>query len=222
MNRIGDKIKALRNESKMTQKALAKKLGVSESFINEIEMGRKVASESIITRAEKVFGKSLDDIIMYDEEKEEKHTYKPLKVENIDKKKTEEIWDEAFGSILKNIPVYKMDMKTVESNRQLPIVSNKIEGFAQDKVFYLKVEDNDMIGFRIAAGDIAFAHKTKEIENNAINLIEFNDNLIIRQIKIIDKNKLLLISNSGSLRTETVGIKNINVLAKITKVEIML
>lgn len=222
MNRIGDKIKALRNESKMTQKALAKKLGVSEGFINEIEMGRKVANESIISRVEKIFEKSLDDTDMYEEEKEEKHIFEPSKPKNIEKKKTEEIWNEAFGSILKNIPVYKMDMKTVEAFKQLPIISNKIEGFAQDKVFYLKVEDNDMLGLRIGAGDIVFAHKTKEVENNAINLIEYNDNIIIRQIKIIDKNKLLLISNSGNLRTETVGIKDINILAKITKVEIML
>lgn len=222
MNRIGDKIKALRNESKMAQKALAKKLGVSEGFINEIEMGRKVANESIISRVEKIFGKTLDDTDMYEEEKEEKHIFEPAQISNTEKKKTEEIWDEAFGSILKNIPVYKMDMKTVAGFKQMPIISNKIEGFPQDKVFYLKVEDNDMLGLRIGSGDTVFAHKTKEVQNNAINLIEYNDNIIIRQIKIIDKNKLLLISNSGNLRTETVGIKDINILARITKVEIML
>lgn len=222
MNRIGDKIKSLRNENKMSQKTLAKKLGVSESFVNEIEIGRKVANESIIARATKIFGKSLDDINMYEDVKEDETVYKPARLPKTEKKKTEEIWSEAFGSILKNVPVYKMDMKTVDSVKQLPVVSNKIEGFAQDKVFYVKVEDDDMIGFRMAAGDLAFAHKTSEAENNAFNLIKYNDNIIIRQIKIIDKNKLLLISNSKSIRTETVNIKDITVMGKLTKVEIAL
>ena len=48
MSRVGEKIKMAREKSGMPAKVLAKKLGVAEKFINEVEMGRKVAPESFI------------------------------------------------------------------------------------------------------------------------------------------------------------------------------
>lgn len=54
MSRVGEKIKEARLKSGMTQKALAKKLGVAEKYINEVEMGRKVVQESFIDRAAKI------------------------------------------------------------------------------------------------------------------------------------------------------------------------
>ncbi|MEL7597913.1 MAG: S24 family peptidase, partial [Clostridiaceae bacterium] len=75
---------------------------------------------------------------------------------------------------------------------------------------------------RISKGDIAFAHITHEVQNNSICLIEYNGERKIRQIKKLDNTKLLLVSNKGSLRTETVGIKEIKVLVKLDRVEIKL
>ena len=57
MSRVGEKIKEAREKTGLTQKALAKKLGVAEKFINEVETGRRVAQESFIDRAAKVFEK---------------------------------------------------------------------------------------------------------------------------------------------------------------------
>ena len=37
MSRVGERIKEAREKSGMTQKALAKKLGVAEKFVNEVE-----------------------------------------------------------------------------------------------------------------------------------------------------------------------------------------
>lgn len=222
MNRVGTTIKLFRNESKMSQKALAKKLGVSESFINEIEEGRKVVSESIISRVSKIFGKSIDDISIYDDNQEETVTYEAPKVKPEKKKEIAEVWNDAFGSVLKNVPVYNMDMNTAAGFRQMPILSNKIEGFPQDKVFFLKIEDNDMQGFRIHAGDLAFAHISQEVENNAICILQYKENKVIRQIKKLDNNKILLVSNGGSVRTETANVKDVKVIGKLIKVEVIL
>lgn len=226
MNRIGATIRLLRDENKMSQKALAKKLGVSESFINEVEEGRKVVSESIIVRVSKIFGKNIDDISIYDDKQEEVTSYEAPKIKTklkpAEKKEIVEVWDEAFGSILKNVPVYNMDMKTVLAVKQLPIISNKIEGFPQDKVFFLKIEDNDMHGFRIYPGDVAFAHISQEVKNDAICLIQYDKGRVIRQIKKLDNNKILLVSNSGSVRTETANVKDVKVIARLTKLEIIL
>ena len=42
MSRVGDKIKQVRESKAISQKQLGKKIGVSESFINEVEMGKKL------------------------------------------------------------------------------------------------------------------------------------------------------------------------------------
>ena len=68
MSRIGDKIRNARQVKKMTQKQLAKKLGVSEKFINEVEIGKRIANQDIIDRLSKILGKEINDITMSFEE----------------------------------------------------------------------------------------------------------------------------------------------------------
>jgi transcriptional regulator with XRE-family HTH domain len=222
MSRIGEKIKTIRTNVGMSQKQLSKKLGVNEAFINDVECGRKIINQNLIDKISKVLGKDINDITMafeeqvYEEEKDKKYSVEPKK------ESVKEVWNEAFGSVLKNIPIYKYNLQKAVSFKQLPLINNKVEGYAQDKAFYLEIEDDDMMGFRIAKGDLAFAHSTHEIENNAICLVEYGNNRVIRQIKKLDNNKILLISNKGSFRTETVEIKEINVIAKLDRVEIKL
>lgn len=222
MTRVGEKIKSLRDQNGMTQKALGKKLGVSESFVNEIELGRKVANDGLITRISKIFGKELDDVNMYSGEDSEEKNEPVISNKPIKKGEVNEVWNDALSSILKSVPVYKMDIKSVIGTRELPVVSNKIDGYAQDKVFFVAIENDDMAGFRISKGDIVFAHNIHEVENNAICLIDYDNENIIRQIKRIDNAKLLLVSNAISIKTETVNVKAIKVIAKLDRVEIKL
>lgn len=231
MSRAGEKLKEIRMNLGLSQKQLAKKLGVAESFINEVEQGRKILNESLINKLSKLVGKDINDINMSIEEEVSREDVdvkeKNIKVNRINTDKTinneiNDVWNNALSSVLKTIPIYKYNLKDVVGSKQLPVMSNKIEGYAIDKVLYLLIEDDDMIGFRIAKGDIAFAHITHEIENNAICLVEYNSERVIRQIKKLDNNKILLISNKGSLRTETAYIKDVQVIAKLDRLEIKL
>ena len=87
----------------MTQKVLAKKLGVAEKFINEVETGRRIVQESFIDKAAKILNADLNDVSMVVTDEalmEERKTYatvnkKPAKIE------TEEVWNNAFSSVLK-------------------------------------------------------------------------------------------------------------------------
>lgn len=234
MNRVGEKVKKVRIDLGMSQKQLAKKLGVAESFVNEVEQGRRIINEALIDRISKVLGKDLNDITMsleeevYLEEKAMKQTKeyeKPSRIGSSANKNTAEvkdIWNDAFGSVLKTVPVYKYNLKDVVGKKQLPIVSNKVEGYGQDKVLYVEIENDDMIGFRIAKGDTAFGHLVHEAENNSICLIEYNGERVVRQIKKLDSSKVLLVSNKGSLRTETAFIKEVTPLVRLDRVEIKL
>lgn len=234
MSRAGEKLKDIRIKLGLSQKALAKKMGVAESFINEVETGRKILNEAMMNKLSKIAGKDINDISMSIEEE--------TSMENVDLKTNDfrtnrapvdktaikevpavnDVWNNALSSVLKTVPIYKYDLKETVGSRQMPVISNKIEGYALDKVLYLQIEEDDMIGFRISKGDIGFAHLTHEVENNAICLLEINAERVIRQIKKLDNSKVLLISNRNTLKTETAYIKDINVIAKLDRLEIKL
>ena len=181
MSRVGEKLKEARLKSGLTQKALAKKLGVSDKFINEVEIGKRVVQENFIERASKLLNVDLNDISMVvtdealmEERKEEKAREKEKKkVSPKTLGETSEVWTEAFSSVLKKVNIYDYSLHNVLGDKELPNYSGKIEGFPVDKVIYLKVSDNDMSGFRIMKGDLAFGHLVKEVSNNGIFLIEY-------------------------------------------------
>jgi Predicted transcription factor, homolog of eukaryotic MBF1 len=230
LSRVGENIKQLRLQTGISTKVLAKKLGVAESFINELEAGRKVANEALINRISKVLGKDINDIGMSFEEQlhEEDNTMSSFvreskTVKNVPKaKEVQDVWSDAFGSVLKQVPVYDYSLKGILETKLLPVQNNKIEGYSVDKVLYLQIQDDDMSGFRISKGDLAFAHQVTEVTNNAIFLLELNGERVIRQIKKLDNSKVLLISNRSSIRTETAAIKEIKVIAKLERIEIKL
>ena len=222
MRRVGENIKQAREKSGMTVKALAKKLGVADKYLNEVEMGRKVAPESFIDKASKVLISDLNDISMVVTDEalmEEKKTLRELPKKKVE---SSEIWTDAFSSVLRSVPIYNYSLSNKKGSKEMPIHSNKIEDYPQDKVFYLEIEDDEMNGFRMLKGDIAFAHSVKEISNNGIFLIDYKGKRKIRQVKVLGNSKVLLVSNAGSLLTETMELKEMNVIAKLERVEIKL
>lgn len=220
MSRVGERIKEAREKSGMTQKALAKKLGVAEKFVNEVEAGRKIINESLISKVSKVLNTDLNDINMVVTDEELQKELKAEKqVRQTKPAEVNEVWNQAFGSVLKNVPIYDYSLTQVKGYKQLATASNKIDGHTANKVFYLRIENNDMTGYRIQENDLALSYSIKEIENNSICLVEFNGKRVIRQIKKLDNVKALLISNNGSMRTETANIKEIKAIAKLYRIE---
>ena len=222
MSRVGENIKQAREKSGMTVKALAKKLGVAEKYLNEVEIGRKVAPESFIDKAAKVLKADLNDISMVVTDEalmEEKKMLKELPKRNTE---SSEVWTDAFSSVLRSVPIYNYSLSNKKGSKEMPVHSNKIENYPQDKVFYLEIEDDEMNGFRMLKGDIAFAHSVKEVSNNGFFLIDYKGKRKIRQVKVLGNSKVLLVSNAGSLLTETMDLKEIDVIAKLERVEITL
>lgn len=229
MSRVGEKIKEARTKAGLTQKALGKKLGVSDKFINEVEMGRRVAQEGFIERAAKILNTDLNDISMVvtDEAlmEERKITEVAKKEKKINAKilgETSPVWTDAFSSVIKKVIIYDYSLKKELGSKELPIYSNKVEGYPADKVLYIKVEDNSMSGFRMMKDDIVFGHLVKEVSNNGMFLIEYDNKRVIRQIKSLGGQKLLLIGNDGLAKTETIQVKEAKIIAKLERLEIQL
>lgn len=223
MSRVGQRIKEARLKSGMSQKVLAKKLGVAEKYINDVELGRKVVQESFIGKAAKILNTDLNDINMVVTDEALMEERKTLEVNKRPKKvETSEVWNDAFASVLKSVPVFDYSLNSIKGKKELPVHSNKVEGFPQDKVLYIEVQDNDMSGFRMVKGDLAFAHVVKEPSNNGIFLLDYKGERIIRQLKSLGNSKYLLVSNGGALLTETVTVKDFEVVAKLERIEINL
>lgn len=224
MSRLGEQVRNIRTSKGITQKQLAKMVGASEKFIDEVERGKRVLNDDLIKKISKALVRDISGLDAYDvkdgndskPEKSVKNNIRPQKQE------VQEIWHDALDSVLKTIPIYEYDLSKVIGTKQLPIQSNKIEGHAKDKVFFLQIQDNEMIGFRMIKGDLAFAHYTHEIENNSICLVEYDGKKAIRQVKRLDGDKVLLVSNRGTLSAETFTAKSVKILARLDKLEIML
>ena len=95
MSRIGEKIKGFRLEAGMSQKQLAKKLGVSEAFVSEFENGKKILNQNLIDRITKVLGKDVNDITMSFEQevfKDEKEDIRKVE-KRVEKKEVQKIWE---------------------------------------------------------------------------------------------------------------------------------
>lgn len=223
MSRLGLRMKGLREAKAMTQKQLAKSLGVSESFINEVESGRRVPNEELVKRISKILEQDIGQEMITEADNSAAIVKDRAPVRKPVKKEVQEVWNDAFESILKAVPVYESyNLDTITDTRQLPILSNKVEGCPKDKVFFIKIQENDMIGFRMVQGDFAFACHTQEMDGSSIYLLEYNDKRQIRQVKKLDHEKILLIYNNGRLMTEAVSIKDIKIVAKLIKLEIKL
>ncbi|MBM6860572.1 helix-turn-helix transcriptional regulator, partial [Clostridium saudiense] len=113
MSRVGQRIKEARLKSGMSQKVLAKKLGVAEKYINDVELGRKVVQESFIDKAAKILNTDLNDINMVVTDEALMEERKTLEVNKKPKKvETSEIWNDAFASVLKSVPVFDYSLNS--------------------------------------------------------------------------------------------------------------
>lgn len=220
-NRIGKKIAEIRAKENLSQKQLAKKLGVAENFIKDVELGRKIINENLIDKISKLYNVNFQEGL--DDDSSDEDNFKRFK-ETPDKalKKANDVWTNAFSSVIKKVPIYDYSMTKPLGAIDMPILDNKVEGYNQDKVMFLKIEEDSMLSMRIHCDDLAFALVNSNIENNGIYFIQRGDERLIRQIKILDSEKILLISHKGALRTETVSKKEIKVLAKLLWLKVTL
>lgn len=227
MARVGEELKKSREEAKMTMKQLAKKLGVSESFINEVEQGRRVVNEDLMKRYSKVLNKNIktmglgsleemaeSESVTRTKEVIKKETYIPPKTP------VNELWNQAFGENIKNVPIFDLEMKKPIGHRSFVVENKKIDGYPQDKVMMFKVQNDDLKAYRIQKGDYLIAHEHKDIKSGSIMLVSYQDKKLLRMVKNLNNGTVELIH--GQNQSQIVPIKEITVFAQMDKLEITL
>ena len=212
MSRLGDLIRTERVRQKLTPKQVAKKCGVSESYLMAVEAGTRIIADDQARRILKAIGLkqqteaefTLDDIaatvdlVQVQPKMAAAAAKKPERKEaevvatSLEEGVAGSVWLDALASVLKRVPVMNAVMKPV-SYRLVPVENGRIEGANPEKVFFYLAPDDSMRGFRIHKGDIVLTVPANSPVDGAIMLLNHNEHRYLRKIKVLDDHTVLLL-----------------------------
>ena len=241
MSRLGDLIKLERSRRNLSAKQVAKKVGVSESYLLAVEQGTRIIADDQARRILKAMGLqqqteadfSLDDIAATVDlqsaseqlqraqatvQRQQKARPEAEKVASSDPGVSGSIWLDALSSVLKRVPVYNAVMKEV-GHRLLPVENGKVENAAPDKVFYFMAPDNDMRGFRVTQGDLVLVVPAASPMDGAMMLIQTPQGRVLRRIKQLDNFKVLLQRYDTACENEVCSIDEVHVVGRCVRLE---
>ena len=230
MSRLGDLIRLERTRQGLTHKQVARKCGVSDKYLMEVEAGTRIIADDQARRILKTMGMkeqteadfTLDDIAAtvdlqsavpqltraVENKKPQKPQEKQEPVAESDPGVAGSIWLDALSGVLKHVPVYNAVMKEV-GHRLLPITNGKIEGASPDKVFYFMAPDNQLRGFRVQRGDLLLVVPAQAAVDGAIMLLQTPQGRVLRKVKRVNDYQAMLQKYDEAFESE---IKNYNEL----------
>ena len=240
MSRLGDLIRTERLRARMTPKQVAKKCGVSESYIMAVEAGTRIIADDQARRILNKLGTSqrneaefsLDEIAATVDlgtlapqkpapQPEKKPEPKPEPAKPVSAEEQSGIWLDALSSVLRPVPVMNAGWIQV-SIRMVPIQDGKIEGAKPDRVVYFLAPDDSMRAMRIEKGDLVLVVPQNLPEDGAIMLVEYGAHRCLRKVKLLGNSNILLQSGDRELGAESVHISDIKLVGRAVRVEIAL
>ena len=227
MSRLGDLLKQERQRRKLSIKQAARMSGVSEQFLTSVEQGTRIIQDTEARRILKKLGAvhaieqnfTLDDIAAtIDLQTAETKEEKPKQTYNGETGVSGSIWLDALSAVLQKVPVYNAVFKQIDS-KFIPKQDGKIEGYPADKLMYFQVPDDDMRGFRIIREDLVLLVKEQLFIDGAIMLVQENEHYMLRKIKKLDANNIMLQSFGREYESLVYEIDSIKAVAKAIKLE---
>ena len=235
MSRLGDLIRTERIRQKMTPKQVAKKCGVSESYLVAVEAGTRIIADDQARRILKAIGLkqqneaefTLDDIAATVDlvqvqprmaaaaaaAKKPERKEAELAASSVEEGIAGSVWLDALQSVRKRGPVMNAVMKPV-SYKLVPVENGRIEGANPEKVFFYLAPDDSMRGFRIHRGDVVLTVPAQSPVDGAIMLMNYKDHRYLRKIKVLNDRQVLLQSYDREYEAETAEISEIGFLAR--------
>ena len=242
MSRLGDLIKLERTRRGLSAKQVAKKCGVSEKYLLDVELGTRIIADDQARRILRSMGMqqqteadfSLDDIaatVDLQTATDEMQRARAVAAKAAKAKSEAEkvasageevvpgsIWLDALSSVLKRVPVYNAVMKEI-GHRLLPVENGRIEDAAPDKVFYFMAPDDEMRGFRVTRGDLVLVVPATSPVDGAIMLIQTPQGRVLRLVKRLDNFKLLLQRYDAACESEIVQVEDLRVVGRCVRLE---
>ena len=238
MSRLGDLIRTERIRQKLTPKQVARKCGVSESYLLAVEAGTRIIADDQARRILKTMGLrqqneaefTLDDIAATVDlvqvqprmaaaavKQKPKEAVKVAETEEKEEGVAGSVWLDALQSVLKRVPVMNAVMKPV-NYKLVPVENGRIEGANPDKVFFYLAPDDSMRGFRIHKGDVVLTVPAQSPVDGAIMLMNYKEHRYLRKIRMLDDQRVLLQSYDREYEAETAYIQEIGFLSRCVQV----
>ena len=240
MSRLGDLILLERTRQKLTRKQVAKKCGISEGYLKDVEEGRRIIQDDQARRILNKLGTSqrneaefsLDEIAATVDlgtlapqkpapQPEKKPEPQPEPKKPVSPEEQSGIWLDALSSVLRPVPVMNAGWIQV-SRKMVPIQDGKIEGAKPDRVVYFLAPDDSMRAMRIEKGDLVLIVPQNLPQDGAIMLVEYGAHRCLRRVKLLGNSNLLLQSGDRELGAESVHISDIKLVGRAVRVEIAL
>ena len=240
MSRLGDLIKTERLRQGLTHKQVAKKCGVAESYLVDVEAGTRIIADDQARRILKTIGLkqqteadfTLDDIAatvdlqtvqpaLQKAAQESKAKKDAAPVASSDDGVGGSIWLDALTSVLKRVPVYNAVMKEID-HKLLPVLNGQIENASPDKVYYYLVPDDALRGFRVCQGDLVLVVPAASPIDGAVMLVEVKGRRLLRKVKKLENFHILLQSYDREYGAETYALNEVICLGRCVRAEINL
>jgi len=230
MSRLGEQILAARTKRGMSTKELAKKAGVAEKMLLEVETGRRIPSDDQASRFLKILGVNATVADQEETEPAPVQTIKPVRPKPAPSTKSAPVndtpvntaWETALTTILQRVPILDATMQET-GYRMMPLENGKVVGVQRDKVFYWEVPDNTLSGYRIMAGDLVLMTHVKEMPQEGFVLVTVEGVRLLRKLKRQQDGRVQLSqydrSSGGLLQNQLVERAKINPVAIAQRVE---
>lgn len=235
MSRLGDLLKLERTRQNLSAKQVAKKCGLSERYLLDVENGTRIIQDEQARRILRTIGVgnrteadfSLDEIAstvdlqtIKTPSRDESNAKAAAYATADEKGEGSGIWIDALAGVLKSVPVMNAAWVTVE-RRLLPVANGKIEGAAADKVFYFLSPDDSMRGMRIQKGDLALCVPSPSPIDGAVMLCEFGAHRALRKVKIFDSTRILLQSYNREYDGEVYSVSDVKFSGRVVRLEVL-
>ena len=236
MSRLGDLIRLERTRQGLTHKQVARKCGVSDKYLMEVEAGTRIIADDQARRILKTMGYAqkteaeftLDDIAatvdlqsavpQLSKAAESKKPPREKQEASADPGVSGSIWLDALSGVLRHVPIYNAVMKEV-GHRLLPITNGKIEGAPADKVYYFMAPDNDLRGFRVQRGDIVLVVPAQGAVDGAIMLLQTPQGRILRKVKRVNDYQAMLQKYDEAFESEIKNYNEITFVGRCVRLE---
>ena len=240
MSRLGDLIRLERTRQGLSYKQVARKCGVSDKYLMEVESGKRIIADDQARRILKTMGMqehsaeaefTLDDIAatvdlqsavtpaVQSAAAEKKPTKKEKREGGEDSPAVPgSIWLDALANVLKHVPVYNAAMKEID-HRLLPITNGKIEGANPDKVYYLAAPDNQLRGFRVMKGDYLLVVPASGPVDGAIMVLDTRFGKVLRKTILMAGFQVMLQHYEDSCESEIKNLNEVTVVGRCVRLE---
>lgn len=236
MSVIGTNLKNARIKRNLSIKEVAKKAGVTELLLNDIESGKKIPNTQLINTVTKILGVSIDAIepsyfssYFEEEENEPKKAPEPKYISS--REKTSDVGissvSDALSKAIKKLPVLNKVTpgKPIPCESDIvdykfePAFSNKSSNIKGEEFLYFIAQDNSMIGSRIVKNDLCLVFQTDTILDRDIVLAVLDGKTLLRRYKSIDGGKVLLYPDNPEYEVIFADKKAVSIIGKIVRVE---